>query len=398
MRFSTLSLAALPLAASASSFYEVLDDNNFVEREGVLRFPMKVAHGASKHSKSKRQQAADITSRQTGYFYTIELKMGTPGQAVHVNFDTGSSDLWVNPNCAKANNETYCKSFGQFGGSSSFVDQKQSNTLAYGTGTAEIEYGYDYVTVGSAKINQQVFGVATDSDFYTTGILGAGPSLDGWDSKYPLVIDNLLQQKFIESRAFSLDLRSIGSDRGAVVYGGIDTKKFSGHLEKRPIIPAASSPDGKTRYWIYLDGITINNEDGSVSPVFNQVNGQPVLLDSGYTVSALPTKHFQKILKAFPSAYKDENGQWNVDCKVAESTKGSVNFKFGKTVIKVPFKDFIWQQPSYGTCALGVMEDNEFPVLGDTFLRAAYAVFDWDNKNIHLANNEDCGSNLVKIT
>lgn len=39
----------------------------------------------------------------------------------------------------------------------------------------------------------------------------------------------------------------------------------------------------------------------------------------------------------------------------------------------------------------------EFPVLGDSFLRAAYVVYDydWDNRVIHLANNEDCGSNLV---
>lgn len=42
-------------------------------------------------------------------------------------------------------------------------------------------------------------------------------------------------------------------------------------------------------------------------------------------------------------------------------------------------------------------EHKEFPVLGDTFLRAAYVVYDWDNQNIHLANNEDCGSNLLAI-
>lgn len=39
----------------------------------------------------------------------------------------------------------------------------------------------------------------------------------------------------------------------------------------------------------------------------------------------------------------------------------------------------------------------DFPVLGDTFLRAAYVVYDWDNRNIWLANNEDCGSKLVAI-
>lgn len=243
MHFSFLTLAALPLATQAIKF---LDENNFVEREGMLRFPMKVAKGAtSRHL--KRQTEAGLANQQTGFFYTIELVMGTPGRAVNVNFDTGSSELWVNPNCAKSADPEYCKSFGLFGESSSFNDLKNNNTLRYGRGSASIEYGYDYVTVGSAKINQQVFGVAYDSDFHTTGIMGAGPSLNGWDSPYSYVLDNLLAQKFIKSRAFSLDLRHIGSDRGAVVFGGIDTKKFTGHLEKRPIIPAAQSPDGKTR-------------------------------------------------------------------------------------------------------------------------------------------------------
>lgn len=111
----------------------------------------------------------------------------------------------------------------------------------------------------------------------------------------------------------------------------------------------------------------------------------------------MPGTHFNKILEAFPSAEKSSNSnQYTVDCKVAD-TKGTVNFKFGKTIIKVPYADFIWQQPDYNVCVLGVMQDDKFPVLGDTFLRAAYAVYDWDNREIYLANNEDCGSELVAI-
>lgn len=38
------------------------------------------------------------------------------------------------------------------------------------------------------------------------------------------------------------------------------------------------------------------------------------------------------------------------------------------------------------------------PVLGDSFLRAAYVVYDQDNSNIHLAQAAECGSNLVAIS
>lgn len=348
-----------PAMDSALDFSDIFDDNSFVEQPGMLRFPVNVARGAtSKHY--RRQVQTGLASQQTGYFYTIQLTMGTPGRAVSVNFDTGSSELWVNPNCANSFDPSFCKSFGQFGESSSFKDLGHNNTLRYAVGNASIEYGYDFVTVGSAKINQQVFGVAHDSTDHSVGIIGVAPSLDGWDSPYAYVIDNLLAQKFVQSRAFAVDLRNIGSDRGAVIFGGIDTKKFSGALEARPILPAGQAPDGRTRFWIFLDGISITKDDGTTAPVFDQPNGQAVVLDSGYTVSALPTAHFQKILAAFPSAKADPNnsGQYLVDCGIAKSVKGSVNYKFGETVIKVPYADFIWQQPQNNLCVLGVIEDN----------------------------------------
>ncbi len=51
-----------------------------------------------------------------------------------------------------------------------------------------------------------------------------------------------------------------------------------------------------------------------------------------------------------------------------------------------------------GLCALGLMEGGSGTnVLGDTFLRAAFVVYDQDNNNIHLAESADCGSNLVAI-
>lgn len=210
----------------------------------------------------------------------------------------------------------------------------------------------------ASKLSQQLLGVATNSEFAVTGILGAGPNLDGWDSHYPTVIDNLAMQGFTQSRAFSLDIRSLESNRGSVVFGGLDTKKFSGPLEKRPIVPAAQSPDGLTRFWVYLDGISIFQPNGSVVDVYDKPNGQAVLLDSGYTVSALPSAIFDKMVAAFPEAKPPPPGTnlYEVPCKTGK-TKGRVDFKFGKTLINVPFDDFIWHQ-SNGACVLGVTRDD----------------------------------------
>ncbi|KAL7945577.1 acid protease [Trichoderma barbatum] len=394
MRSTLYALAALPLAAQA---FEVVDDYSSAESNGIMRYTLTTSKGARSRHLHRRQDSADLQSQLTGYFYSIQLQIGTPPQAVSVNFDTGSSELWVNPVCSKATDPDFCASFGRYNQSTTFVDAKAPGGIKYGTGFVDFNYGYDYVQLGSLKINQQLFGVATDSEFASVGILGAGPDLSGWTSPYPFVIDNLATQGLIKSRAFSLDIRGLDSDRGSVIYGGIDTKKYSGAMAKKAIIPAAESPDGYTRYWVYMDGMSITKEDGSKFEIFDKPNGQAVLLDSGYTVSTLPGPLFEKILMAFPSAtLESSSGDYIVDCDII-NTPGRVNFKFGNVVVDVEYKDFIWQQPDLGICKLGVSQDDEFPVLGDTFLRAAYVVFDWDNKEIHIAANEDCGTNLIPI-
>ncbi|KAF5675778.1 aspartic-type signal peptidase [Fusarium heterosporum] len=388
-------LSALFLAAAVPALASAFDLSTDTSPDGLIRFPLKVSTGAPVvKGVTKRQNEVALESQQNGFFYSIDVTLGTPGQQVTVNLDTGSAELWVNPDCDKAQQPSFCSGFGHFGESSTYVDLKTTGGVVYGTGYAYWNYGYDNVVVGSASIRNQVFGVAYDSSFTSVGIMGAGPDLNGWDAPYPLVIDSMVKQGLINSRVLSLDIRTLDNDRGAVIFGGIDTRKYTGRLEKRPIIPAESSPDKLTRYWVYLDGISIIQDDGSTDAIFSQTNGQPVLLDSGYTVSALPGPIFNKIVAAFPTAKTGPGAYVDVDCSVAD-LKGSVDFKFGNTVIKVPYADFIWRNDD--RCVLGVFQDDEFPVLGDTFLRAAYVVYDWDNRNVWLANNEDCGTNLVAV-
>lgn len=149
---------------------------------------------------------------------------------------------------------------------------------------------------------------------------------------------------------------------GSVIFGGIDVKKYSGNLVKRPIIPAAQSPDGYTRFWVYVNGISVNQPDGTVVDVYTTPaggKGQPVLLDSGYTLSALPTAIFQKLVAAFPSAvYQSSADLYTVDC-LDPGLGGSLDFTFGDTVINARYYDFVWHYPDTNLCVLGAFEDSE---------------------------------------
>ncbi len=217
---------------------------------------------------------------------------------------------------------------------------------------------------------------------------------------YPNIIDQLAAQNVTQSRAFSLDLGSIDSAAGSIIFGGIDTKKYYGALEKVSILKAAASPDKFSRYWINMNSMGVTQPGSKTSTsVFKGTQG--VFLDSGGTLSQLPSKIVTAIVALFPGAVNVGSGQYTVPCSTFNQT-GSVEFGFGNTTISVPYHQFVWlagnDRQGKPQCALGVMatDDNTY-VLGDTFLRSAFVVYDQDNEQMHLANSANCGTNLVAI-
>lgn len=95
------------------------------------------------------------------------------------------------------------------------------------------------------------------------GILAAGYGVE--IAGYYCLIDEMYLQGIINSRAFSLDLGNIDSAAGSILFGGIDTKKYTGSLEKRPVIASSNTPDGALRFghtlphrfWMSLNDLVI---------------------------------------------------------------------------------------------------------------------------------------------
>ncbi|PHH73944.1 hypothetical protein CDD82_5187 [Ophiocordyceps australis] len=112
-----------------------------------------------------------------------------------------------------------------------------------------------YGTIAT-EIASQIFGIA-DRDVeigLLNGIMGAGPVDVHGSQPSASVLDTLAREGHIKTRAFSVDINGIDSDNGkhhqasieysydsnhiagVVVFGGLDTQRFAGHLKKLPMI------------------------------------------------------------------------------------------------------------------------------------------------------------------
>ncbi|KAL2126193.1 hypothetical protein VTI74DRAFT_1488 [Chaetomium olivicolor] len=115
--------------------------------------------------------------------------------------------------------------------------------------------------------------------------------------------------------------------------------------------------------------------------------------DSGPSESDASSRPTANGIAKRPGALNILSAVWlNSAAKAVSST----SLTFGDTAINTRYFDFVWHYPDTDAYLLGAFEDS-FPVLGDTFLRSTYVVYDWDNRNIHLCPSANCGSNLAPI-
>lgn len=142
------------VSLSLASF-TISSNNDPKSVQGLVHAPLK-AHNEGEiasgwRSWRKRQSAGvDITNQQTGTAYTVDISLGTPSQDITVIVDTGSVNLWVNPECDSSGQQDWCEGFAQFDytSSSTIEDTGIQDDLSYGKGDVVVEYVTDVVTIG----------------------------------------------------------------------------------------------------------------------------------------------------------------------------------------------------------------------------------------------------------
>ena len=351
----------------------------------------------------RRQDVVQQTLDNLETLYYANASLGTPAQDFRLHIDTGSSDLWVN-----SVNSNLCSQGGNQCGESGTYNANDSSTYNYVNGVFNISYvdgsgaSGDYATdtfrFGGQTVEDLQFGIGYTSSS-PEGILGIGYTINevavgrAGLEPYPNLPQKLKDDGAIKSNAYSLWLNDLDASTGSILFGGVDTDKFDGELQTLPIIPERGT---YAEFIIALTGMGQNGNNGSI---FENQN-VPVLLDSGSSLMYLPDQVASALYQTFDAQYDSSQGAAFVDCDLANQ-QGSIDFDFSGVKISVPLNELVITAAiSRGrpVCIFGVgPAGDSLSVLGDTFLRSAYVVYDLSNNEISLAQtNFNATSSSIK--
>ncbi|KAI9746364.1 MAG: hypothetical protein M1818_000076 [Claussenomyces sp. TS43310] len=352
----------------------------------------------------KRASTVEALLQNEETLYFANISIGTPSQSVKLHIDTGSSDLWVNtPTSTECKTKSQCLYSGTYNANSSstYTFVASNFNISYADGSeASGDYVKDTVTIGGSTLASQQFGIGYTSSSQE-GILGIGYTANEvWAGKlgleaYDNVPANMVTQGLISSNAYSLWLNDLDANTGSILFGGIDTDKFSGTLSTLPIQKVSGI---YAEFLITLTGVSY----GSTTIASDEAIA--VLLDSGTSLTYLPDEMTNAIYESIGAQYNSDYGAAVVDCSLASSSS-SLNFTFTDPVISIPMNELILQVgPTTGgqeACLFGIAPvGSSTPVLGDTFLRSAYVVYDVSNNEISIGQTRFnvTTSNVVEIS
>ncbi|KAI4204505.1 MAG: hypothetical protein LQ350_001055 [Teloschistes chrysophthalmus] len=358
--------------------------------------------------------------------YLANITIGTPPQQFVVQIDTGSSDLWVPSVQSDVCQQEACSQTGQF------VDEKSSTfdlgnqepfKITYGDSSTYAGYLVtDTVAVGDTKLDNATFGLVLESrntpqggggGFTTNGVWGISfensesEVVEQGASQYTGIVGLMKKQGVISRMAYSLWLNDPDATAGSILFGGVDTDKFTAPLIGLPIVPQSGSSQVSAMN-VEFTSLTINSGGKTIVLQDNVVRS--AILDSGTTITVLPTDLATKVLDSFGAVIDPAIPEPLVACNLNNADAQFV-YQFGGTSgpkITIPVADLVDPhieglqfKDGSDACTLGIEgADIDFLLLGDTFLRSAYVVYDLESKQIALAQAKlnVSSSNVQEIT
>ncbi|KAJ3806810.1 acid protease [Lentinula aff. lateritia] len=348
------------------------------ELEPLLTLPVNLVETLTGPSIIKRQ-AVPLTDENNGELWDGQISIGSNDQKFIIDFDTGSSDLWVpSINCTAST----CSSKHKYDPSASSSSEAQDGSfnIQYGDGSTVSGSIYtDGVTIAGISVTGQHFAAVTNlsnsvAQTSFDGILGMGYSTLS-NLGAPTFFETAVKQGVVASPEFSFFLSANGSE---LYLGGTNSQLYTGDIEFHDV---NTSPG----YWKISGGsVGVPSNAGVVS-------GIDTVVDSGTTLIYGPPNDVKNLWAAVPgaAAYDAEPGFYTYPCN---QTLG-VSFSWGGKNWSIPDEHMStgFADGSGQTCVGAIIGQNIFGsssptwLVGDTFMKGVYSVFNLGNNQLGFA-------------
>ncbi|KAJ7592923.1 acid protease [Mycena floridula] len=332
---------------------------------------------ARKGKLSRRATGEDPLVDEGGELWQGTISVGTPPVEYTVDFDTGSSDLFLpSVNCTK-----HCKGHTRYDATASSTSAPKDKTfkLAYGDGSSVSGNQFtDTVSIAGLTVENQTLGAATEyskgfshHNFSPDGLMGmAFQSISEYDA--PPVFQSLVESDTTTASVFGFKLAQNGSE---LYIGGTNVDLHNGDFSYAPVT--------KEGYWqVSMDAVSINGK--GVLPKTESI------IDTGTTLIIGDTKAVKDMYAAIPGS-KDASssvgdGFYTVPC----DSIPTISLTFGGKAFDVLASSFnlgLVQEGSkdcVGAITGSDVGDSGW-VIGDVFLQGVYTAFDYGQKRVGFA-------------
>jgi hypothetical protein len=360
--------------------------------------------------------------------YNISVAFGTPPQTYSLLFDTASTDVWI-PKFNSSGCTPACPANFSFDPttSSTLVETDVPFDARYGL-TPDLAvkglYYNDSISIGGLPtLKNATFAVGDiPKPLFTQGtrgIFGVGtrsseswyqspdsPYWQDYDKTYMSLWERLALQSPSAKPQFSVWLNAQDAKSGTVNFGGVDRSKYQGRLIGIPL--NLDSGTGDPAGWsVNLTSVvrTSIDDKGKEKTTWLTARGYSIdfTVDSGSPNMYVPTKLYESIVEDL-DATEIMNGAPYVPCSLRSAKSGYLDFGFNPgtghqdAIIRVPYSDIIYppglpvtvppadDRHGEKLCYFGVVpNDGPVRLLGATFLRSAYVVFDAEEKELKMA-------------
>jgi len=293
------------------------------------------------------------------------------------------------------------------------------------------DYFRDTLEIGDSELANFTMGLGLNTTL-SHGVIGVGYSINEASFETASVIyDNLpvalANSNITSTIAYSLWLNDLsklfdsalgatrkehkltgtGSPMGSILFGGVDTEKYVGDMMKVKVNPTTIPDTFDTvfdHFRISMTSVEANSPSGS-DTLTSASFPIEVILDSGTTLTSLPIDLVKQIWEEVGAEFSSVLRQPLIPCYRRDSS-GKFTFGFGGPggpKITVPMDELVLdltlgRAPLFPSgskyegqeaCLFGIQDFGGEPyILGGTFLRSAYVVFDLVNNEIGIAQTD----------